>query len=220
MRTVPAAWLALVSLTGALAWGCGTSAPPPLDVPPPADAPPSGARPPKASKSAGATIDVASLPSVDGAVPPLDEGRLTLSLPDDWFRLPRSKQYLVAAQLSRQAKYPAITIHVEAAGDADDVAPENWAADDLKDRAAEMQADFDEQKVKLAEPVKPIRIGPFVGVQYARGAKVEKLPLERLFLVTVAGGRRYTVELRAVHGELHKYRSLALAVAASMRFGP
>jgi hypothetical protein len=225
MRTVPAGWLAFASLTVAMVLGCGKSPPPPSDASPvdatPSDVPPSDAPRSKVSKpaGAGATIDVASLPEVDGALPPLDDGRLTLSLPGDWFRLPRSKQYLVAAQLSRQAKYPAITIYVEAAGNADDM-PENWDEDDLKDRAAELQADFDEQEVKLAEPVKPVRIGPYIGVQYARGAKVEKLPLERLFLVTVAGGRRYTVELRAVHGELHRYRSLALAVAASMRFGP
>jgi hypothetical protein len=207
MKPAPAAWLASASLTAALAWGCGKPPSPPSDT-----------KPSKVNRPSE-TIDVDSLPAVDGAVPPLDDGRLRLSLPGDWYRLPRSKQFLVAAQLSRQAKYPSISIHVEPTTGADDMSPDDWTADDLKIRAAEVQMELDQEQAKLAEPARPIRIGPFVGVQYAKGAKVDKLPLERLFLVTVAGGRRYTLELRAVHGELHKFRPLAQAVAASMQFG-
>ena len=47
--------------------------------------------------------------------------------------------------------------------------------------------------------------------------KNRNLRLERLFLMTVAGGRKYTIELQALFGSEAKYRPHALAMANSLQ---
>ncbi len=163
-------------------------------------------------------IDVAKLPAVNHATPPLDDGRIELSLPEGWLWAPRSKDYLIKALMSREARYPSLTLNVEPAVEINETSKEN-----VLEFAAKVQKKLDAelapQGVKLAENVRAVRIGDFLGAEYVRRAKIGADSVERLFLVAAAKGRKYSLELRVLQGSLARYRPVARAVAASMKFG-
>jgi hypothetical protein len=164
-------------------------------------------------------VDATDLPTVDRTTPPLDDGRVTVSLPEDWTWAPRSKDYLVRAQMSRDARYPNVTVYAEAAPEMEDASSEN-----AKKLAETFRATLDKELaprgLKLEEPVHAIQIGDFFGVEYVRLAKIGADSVERLFLVTVKNSRKYTLELRTLQGSLPRFRPFGRAIAASMEFNP
>ena len=164
-------------------------------------------------------VDATDLPVVDRTTPPLDDGRVEISLPEDWIWAPRSKEYLIRAQMSRDAKYPNVAAYAEAAPDMEDASSEN-AIELVKIFRTTLDKELAPQGLKLEEPVHAIQIGGFFGVEYVRRATVGADSVERLFLVTVKNGRKYTLELRALQGSLPRFRSFGRAIAASMNFAP
>lgn len=162
-------------------------------------------------------VDASRLPVVDSPAPPLDEGRLELSLPADWRRAPRSKDYLIKVQRSRQANFPVLIVTVEPAEDLPDITREN-AVEFAAQIQAKLDAELGPQGLALAEPVRPVAIGDLTAIEYVRKAKSTAGSIERLFIVTAARGRRYVVELRTLQGNLAEFRPWARAVAASMKF--
>jgi hypothetical protein len=205
-RRVKVLALVCISAFFAALAGCGTSAPPAAPSPVAA----------QAAKPKLQTIDVAKLPAVDHATPPLDDGRIELSLPEGWIWAPRSKDYLIKAIMSREARYPSLTLNVEPAAESDETSKEN-----VLEFAAKVQkklnAELAPQGVKLAENVRAVRIGDFLGAEYVRRSKIGADSVERLFLVTAAKGRKYSLELRVLQGSLAKYRPVAQAVAANIK---
>lgn len=195
----------------ALAVGCGGSS-----QPAPKGKPTAGKRP--AARQATppiATVDVAKLPKLTGGLPPLDDGRFKIDTPDGWRIAPRHKDYLIRLQLSG-ATYPLILIQSAPSPDLARITRKN-----LGEFAARRQAALDKelggQGVELAKEVTPIQVGDFLGVEYQRRAHTEKVTLDRLFLVTVAEGRLYTLEMRALAGTLRALRPEFLAMAASIK---
>jgi hypothetical protein len=93
-------------------------------------------------------------------------------------------------------------------------------ADNVSEFARQIAADFERQgKAKaLATPVRPVAVGDRYGAMYQRVGKSGGLYLQRLMIDTVVGGRKYTVELRAVEGTLDDHRKQPLAVVAGMEF--
>jgi hypothetical protein len=162
-------------------------------------------------------VDVSTLPKLAPPLPPLDGGRVEVSIPDGWHLLPRDGKSLVRCQLSQQSAYP--IIFVEAAASPDRT---RLAVGDLPELAAGLQQSLDEELsaegFKLAEDVVPVAFDGFAGVEYIRTAQSKGTQLERLFLVTVAGGRQYTVELRAILGTTEQFRPYALSVAHGLKF--
>ncbi len=192
----------------ALSVGCGAS---------PAPAPPAQPVAAQAARPKLETIDATKLPAVEHAAPPLDEGRVQLSLPADWPWAPRSKDYLIKAQFSRDSRFPNVTIYAEQAAEIENVTADN-ALEFATNIQKTLDAELAPQGVKLAENVRAVRIGKFLGVEYVRRAKIGADSVERLFLVTVQQGRKYAVELRVLQGTLPQFRPLGRAVAASMSF--
>ena len=156
---------------------------------------------------------------------PAERGKLDIYAPEGWNVPPgRSSKYLVQFRFGR---VNTITVHKS----------EDYAA--LKDVTKEKQDKFVEQvqealNKKLKNPdaitlegIAPEGeespdMNPFIGAHYVLRGKFEKpgksLKRDQLFLVTVVGGRKYTIELRTDTDLLHKSRPAAHAVAAGMRF--
>lgn len=151
-------------------------------------------------------------------IPDLDDGRLDGAVPVDW-HLARSPEYVLQCRRRLDADYPILMVSVK---------PETGQADLTRDNvaefaaavAAELAEDPSLAETRLRQQVTPVKIGNFIGVEYAHGAATAKNRLHRYFLVTVANGRRYTVELRALEGTQQGYVSAAQAMAANLKFKP
>lgn len=170
----------------------------------------------KASKS-GAKADVAKvelneLTASGDPLPPMDDGRVQVAPPKGWAVAPRGSKYLARFMPSEDTDYPTILLLA-----ADCAAVTDATSENLKKLAAE---------VKQAESVKqakPITIGDkFYGVLY-RKINREKdsvnRVIDRLMVSTVAGGRRYTLELRArSEGMQRDNQKYLYTVAHSLQF--
>jgi hypothetical protein len=112
-----------------------------------------------------------------------------------------------------------VTVYAEPAGQVDDATPGN-VLEFAKNFQKTLDAELASQGIKLAENVHPVQIGDFVGVEYVRRAKIGADSVDRLLLVTVKKGRKYSLEMRALQGTLPRYRPFARAIAAGMNFNP
>jgi hypothetical protein len=207
-----------IGLLMVTATGCGSSQPP-ADV-----SQAEWAQSHDTSSSAPAqptmeVVDVTKLKPLGDPLAALDDGRLTIAPPADWVLGPRNKDRLALFQLVPDDAYPAIILTVLEVQEAVSLSPENVDA-----FAAELQSQLDAEmaakKFELAEPVKAVQIGDYLGVEYMRTAKAKNTRLERCFLETVYSGRRYQLEMRTRAGSLHRFRPYLYAVAAGMKFGP
>lgn len=149
----------------------------------------------------------------------LDQGRLTAAGPKGWARPPRDPKWLARFELSAGTPYPTILIHapVEVSGQKD-VTQEN-APEFARRLHAELKAELAASGYKVPE-VKPVVLANFAGAEYSRQARLQgrNVNLDRLYLVTVWGGRQYTIELQALHGTETTFRPHALAVAEGLKF--
>ena len=115
---------------------------------------------------------------------------------------------------SRRASYPTIIVTGEDYGQISSISKEN-----VRDFAEQITAVFEAEDVaKLAKPISPIEVGRRWGIIYGRRAKVKKMVVDRLFFETVAGGRKYTFELRTLKGGVSKYKPYLLAVVGGTTF--
>ncbi|MGD9645491.1 MAG: hypothetical protein AB7U73_07250 [Pirellulales bacterium] len=207
-------WLGLTLLAA----GCGGSKSP-ADVSKADWAKANGSGKPAPVGQAIEVVDVAKLKPLGDRLAPLDDGRLTLAPPAAWVFGPRSSERLAMFQLEPDDPYPAIILTAVDVQATASLSPENIAG-----FAAELQAQLDEElaakNLALAEPVKVVQIGDFLGVEYTRTAKAKDTRLERCFLETVQAGRRYQLEMRTRAGSLFRFRPYIYAVAAGMKFGP
>ena len=178
-------------------------------------APVSGASNPQSSASEPAAV--AELPALGDAVK-VDDGRLSVAGPADWVRPPRDPKWLARFEMTSGTPYPAILVPPAAESDFANVTKEN-AAEFARHLQAELQQELSAQGYKVPE-VKPLVLEHFAGAEYSRQAKVQgrNVQLNRLYLVTVAGGRKYTVEMHALFGTQATFRPHALAVADGLRF--
>jgi hypothetical protein len=206
------AWTVVVIV----AVGCGepqgqlerVTAPP--SSPGPAVGGPANERAAAPPSSATATVPLSD------PLPLLDQGRLEIAKPEEWVLSPRSREWLVRFQLQSGLAYPTILVTAEDSAEVDDLSSEN-VRQFASETQAGLQAELAPQGVSLAKKVQPVTIGGRPWVEYARRAKSGQERLERLFLVTVAGGRRYTVELRVREGTLAAFRPALVAVAGSVK---
>lgn len=204
-RLVVLITIAIAILSAGFA-GCG-EAPPGAK---PVDAPAKRAEKPGIKQAAPDQIAEPGDP-----LPPLDKGRLQLSGPKDWVAAPREKKYLAQFITRPGISYPRIMVNAEAADGEADLTAENVAA--LAKRLKRSLEDDSEKVSASIQSPAPLQIGDRYWVEHVRRAHAKDKPLERLLLVTIAGGRKYTVELRAYVGLAAAHRSEALSVAASMQ---
>jgi hypothetical protein len=164
-------------------------------------------------------VNVQRLPGLDDPMAPLDEGRIQVARPKGWHTPSRSSKWIVRFTPSSQFSYPSIIVTAE------DYEPVFHVTKQDVDRFAEQIAAAlkqDPKTARLTQPVRPVEVGPFVGISYQKRGKAtyeyKKIVLERLFLETVVAGRKYGFELRTRTGTVEKFRPYLLAVAAGARF--
>jgi hypothetical protein len=206
--------LALSALAlAAVLVGCGQPA---AESPSPANRQPDAATTRQPSPTDGISrVAADQIAPLGDPLPPLDGGRLRLSIPRDWTLPPRDKEFLVRMQAQLNDPYPSILL----TGD-DSIGMDELTARNVRDLADRTQVALDEeltaQGARLTGAVEPLRIGDRYWIEYGRTARSGQKLLERLFLVTVAGGRKYTLELRTYVGSQLKHRGALLAVASSL----
>ncbi|MCO6457885.1 MAG: hypothetical protein J5I93_21485 [Pirellulaceae bacterium] len=208
-RFVMVAWAGWVGL--ALA-GCGAAGTPPANNNPATDE--------------IRRVDAARLP-IGEPMPVLDEGRLVLSGPRDWYRSPQSRKYLVEFYLdkNRQVRVPRIWVTVEESPyDGLTDVDESNVSEFARLVAQRLEADGTE----LVEQVLPMLIGRTACARYVRQTKFSStergkttsITAERQILEVLAGGRLYVVDLHVPIRKMLAYRDAGYAVVASMEFLP
>jgi len=160
-------------------------------------------------------VKAEDLPEVDTALGPLDEGRVMVAPLSGWFIPSRDSRYVIRFRLAPDIAYPTIVVTAADYESIFDLSPEN-----VEQFAAQVNDEIAQrgESAGLVAPVAPILIDQCPAVSYQRRGKSRKQIVERYFLETVAGGRRYTVELRALRGTLEKFRPFAWAVVHGMEF--
>ena len=198
---------------------CGCSEPAPTLVKEPAPGETPAVAPAESSAAAPASeTTAAELPKLADPLPPLDEGRVEVAGPEGWSLPARDSKWLARFQLQPGDPYPTIFVNQPQERPTQaDVTPEN-AAEFARQVQARLKQELEPQGLTVPE-VKPLVIGDFAGAEYERQATVKSknLQLERLYLVTVQGGREYTIELHTLFGTLRQFRNYALAVAEGMK---
>jgi hypothetical protein len=178
---------------------------------------PSAKQPPAAQAKAPVfTIEeygAADLPGTGRMMGPVDDGHLSVPIPDDWFAPPRSSKWLMRVQFVPEQTYP--TIIVTGGENAEGV--EQLDKANLKAFAEKLRAELAEKRKAEAPEITGVKIGDFYAVKYHTPAVAGGTSLSRLMIVTIQKGRRYNVELRALRGTLSRFRPEALAVASRMK---
>jgi hypothetical protein len=187
----------------------------PVAGPPSSPAPAAGESANARTASPRPSSAAAAVPLSD-PFPLLDKGRLEIAKPEEWVLSPRGREWLIRFQLQTGLAYPTILVTAEDDSEMDELSSENVRQFAFRTQAG-VEAELAPQGLSLANNVQPVTIGGRSWVEYARRAKSGQERLERLFLVTVAGGRRYTLELRVREGTLAAFRPAVVAVAGSIK---
>ncbi len=147
-------------------------------------------------------------------MPPLDEGRIELALPESWKFLSRHESYVVRFYHVDANSLPRILVTVEE--DSWDAAP-TVSRENVEQFARYVARQLDEKGTKLIEPVKSMMIGPTPCARYVVAGKYHDVAVERQVLKTQLADRLYTIELQVFEGTILRYRDAGYAVAASLR---
>jgi len=179
---------------------------------------PGGSQPAGGAGGSGAApsiVGLEKLPEVDPPLGPLDDGRLLVAPPSGWYVPSRDSRFVIRFRLAPEIAYPTILV---TAADYEPIF--NLSAENVEQFAKQVKQEIDErgETNKLVSAVAPILVGERPAVTYQRRAKSGKQLVERYFLETVAGGRRYTIELRALPGTLDDFQPVAWAVLHGMEF--
>jgi hypothetical protein len=188
---------------------------------------PSPGKPEAASPEAAAPIRVAKvsrerLPALGEPFPQaLEGGVLKLSDPPaPWLRLRYSAKRVAAWSTTPQGDFPRMILASEPAASGD---PERLRADDLNGLVAfaqRLRDEFAASGEKVVEPPTPMIIGDNAFLRYTKAGRLPNgARVERLLLMTVAAGKRYTLALETLGEQaLQEHRDTAYAVAAGMEF--
>ncbi len=170
------------------------------------------------SKPKKVVADVKGLPALASYIPNLDDGRVEIAPPKGWSVPSRSSEHLIRFKSSDKSEYPSIIVTVDDFEDVLDVTKEN-AAEFTKALAAVFAEE--ESTAKVAKVMLPIEIGSFGGATYRRKGSarygLKKISLDRLFVDTVVGGRRYSFELRTRTGSVDEFKAALYAVARGLK---
>lgn len=148
-------------------------------------------------------------------MPPLERRTLEIAAPRGWDWAPAGAEYLVGFHKKDSSlnNLPRILVTAEDSPfpGISDVNKEN--VDQLVKLVSESV-----DATKLKGTVQPIILGNAACARYVDMAKRRNALVARQTLKTVARGRLYTIRLEAYDREFTKYRDMAYAVAASMKF--
>ena len=181
------------------------------------------------ASSDGGALETKRVPAdrlpIGGLMPPMDDGRVVLAPPQDWYVAPRRRGYVVQfyRDKTRQVRIPRVWVTVEVSP-FDDL--ETAGVDQLQQFTQRVAERLDADGITLIEPVRPMVIGSTPCVRYVRqtiftrekGGKKERMTAERQVLEILVDGRLYTVDLHVPSRKMLAYRDAGYAVAASMQF--
>lgn len=177
------------------------------------------------SADRGGAAKTGPLPKLGDPMPPLDDDRLIVAPPAGWQVLPRSKNYLARFRADKREPFPTIIITVDDFESIRNVTAENQVEfgkavfAQMQERAKRLQQEGKgDGKVKLAESIEPVKIGKFLGIQYARRVRTSEGVMDSYFLETVRDGRRYILELRDLENAAAQWKPHLYAVALGMQF--
>jgi hypothetical protein len=155
-------------------------------------------------------------------LPDVDEGRLRVAPPIDWYIAPRGENYVARFVFDRMRQSPLPRITVEAR-----VADSPKLRDVTEEKLLEFMEEFVGSWDKDTPPavhdsLLPLVLGDVPCVAY-RMSKRFRLgnrvyPADREVLVTLRRGRLYTVSLDVYAGQLDDYRADAWGVVAGLQF--
>ncbi|MGE0606692.1 MAG: hypothetical protein AB7O62_06155 [Pirellulales bacterium] len=194
--------------------GCGDSSPPPTET-----RPASPAKQPAKAGISQATKD--EIGRQGDYLPPLNDRRVEIAVPQDWVPAPRDKKYVVQFIPRVGASYPRIMVKAKSAAGRAELTSQSageFAAEFREEFARAGDDEEDDDAAAASQPaVRPLKIGDRYWVETVRKAHAKNVPLERWILATIVGDQRYTLELRVYVGRLDESRPQALAVAHSLR---
>ncbi|MGY8769675.1 MAG: hypothetical protein ACKVH8_14755 [Pirellulales bacterium] len=189
--------------------GCETEAPvaaPAAPGTPAAPMPPSTVNTGPAEAVLNITVGPAGSP-----LPPLDSQRVKSVAPENWKLLPRnSKEYLVGLYFANKGGIPRIVLTAtDAEGSVTDEATLSSFVGEVNQELADLEL--------LHQPI-AVKIGENYWVRYVRGARFQSQGANRMFLETKRNGRRYTIELLVIDGEVELHGPAAYRIANDMKF--
>ncbi|MEQ8785562.1 MAG: hypothetical protein RIC55_04655 [Pirellulaceae bacterium] len=155
--------------------------------------------------------------SVAVDLPPLDEDRLELSVPEGWKAMSRSSQYVIRFDRGGSLGLPRIEVEAEDSPYEFDT----LTAENVEDFARVL--DKAVAGPAIIEPPKPMIIGGTPCARYVIGVRLQTrtggvLDAERQVIETIYKNRLYRVTLLILEGDILKYRDAAYAVVASIKF--
>ena len=146
-------------------------------------------------------------------LPPLDEARIELADPTGWERFPRSKKYLARFYRGSSSTLPWIIV---TADDSPYEGIQDTTADNYELLLEAVTAEVNERPSLWETPL-AMKIGDNYYIRYVLKATLNQHAAGQQILVTVVGGRRYTVDLQFIKGTILDFKSAGYAVAASLR---
>lgn len=194
----------------ALVLGC-TSEPPakPAANANVAAAKPTGDSPATTTSPAPAATTAPSIAPAGDKTPPLDGGTVQSTLPQGWSFLPRSNDYLFAAYYEDKAGVPRLVLRKSAA----DGLPTTTAgdsADKLVDKVLSEVENGNEAAVTKVDLA-----GKWY-VRYQKAMRFRSQSARGVFMETVQGGNRYTIELLTYTDDKDKYIPALYRFAADL----
>ena len=171
------------------------------------------------SKKSIRTMGLAKLPKTGNLSPRLDDGFLEVPIPDGWHVPPKNNKWLFRMQSSPTATYPTIII---TGGRNADVGPDGKLVEFKRDAVGPYASSLQKHLQKTTNAknfirtAEPLRLGKRYVVHYADRVKSGDSLLDRLFVIVIRGGRKYTVEMRALRGALDEYSPIVYAVAGRL----
>ncbi|PQO27112.1 hypothetical protein C5Y97_28100 [Blastopirellula marina] len=129
-----------------------------------------------------------SLAPAGDPTPPLDQGRVQSTMPKGWKFLPRSNDYLFAAYHQDKGGVPRLVLRQIEAGDL----PTTDSAETAKPLATAIGKEFPSGGIS---PLSVLNVGENWYVRFEKKMSFRSEPATGVFLVTVQGGKRFTLEL-------------------------
>ena len=152
----------------------------------------------------------------------VDGGRITVMSPAGWIRAAQSKDYVVKYVPSRQKTYPSIVVLAADAPDGLSEVDADNQREFVKAIADGLAANYTKNgKSTLVKQPAALTLGSHAAVTWAAPATIKVAgvseSIDRTSYAVVAGGRMYTVEVRAPKGKLDAAgRAAAKAVAEAL----
>ena len=148
-------------------------------------------------------------------MPPLDGGKLEVAAPKGWDWANPGGDVLVAFK-PKDAELNSLPRVLLSVAESDSVGIDDVTPDNVEAFARQLSDSLPEPKPK--EPVRAVNLGEHHFARYVTFGKRRNQVVAQQTLMTVVGGRVYTLRLEVYQHQFDKYQAALSTVAASMKF--